>query len=104
MLAGNDVINQFSIPSVAGMQCWNKALWLDVESHMSSFNQLDCFIFALFNYVMQKSVYEISSYTNTVTMQNNCCPLFCTAEVEFLHKLSCGDYNGSDWLKTMKWL
>ena len=34
--AGADVLNKFYSSS------WNKALWLDIASHVPSFNQLKC--------------------------------------------------------------
>ena len=30
--------------------CWNRSLWLDVASHMTSFNQLDCIISVSLSY------------------------------------------------------
>ena len=39
--------------------CWNKALWSDVAIHVSSFNQLDCFISREPYYAKQKFVDDI---------------------------------------------
>ena len=40
---------------------WNKAHWLAVESHMTSFNQSDFIIPALCSYDSLKFVYDINS-------------------------------------------
>ena len=45
---GTNVMNKFLYKM--NMLFWNKALWLDVGSYMTSFNQLDCFISAKLNY------------------------------------------------------
>ena len=42
LYTGDDVLNKFQ-RSIT-MLLWNKALWLDGRSHMTSFNQSECFI------------------------------------------------------------
>ena len=49
--AGADVLNKFYSSS------WNKALWLDIESHMTFLANHS----ALFSHAMQKFVYGIGS-------------------------------------------
>ena len=44
---------------------WNKALWLDVASRMTSIKKLEWFISAYHSHIMTKFVYGINS-ANTV--------------------------------------
>ena len=43
------------------MLYWNRALWLDVTSHMTSFNQSKCFISAKNSYAMLKIISGIGA-------------------------------------------
>ena len=49
------------IVSKKTMQRWNKALSLVAGSHVTSFNQLDCYISAKCDYAMLKFVYNIDT-------------------------------------------
>ena len=57
----NIVLNLRKENEIRGRKCqlWsNKALWLDAASHMTSFNQLECFISAQHIYAVLKFVYD----------------------------------------------
>ena len=55
---GADVINKF-YRSTATLHC-NKALWLNVQSHVTSLNQSECFNWVMHSNATLKSIYDIA--------------------------------------------